>query len=301
MGSWGTGILQDDTAQDVYQDYLERVDAGKTHSGILASLRKSWAGAISDSDDGPSFWQAVACAQWECGALSRKVLAKNVKLVKAGAGLERWIESGLATKRRKVLRAFLRKLRKPNPRPRKVRAPKGPSRNYLEGRSKSATEIEYPFTPKSNALLRPGQFWAVPLSDGRFACGRVLELPPADYEYGRDVTFFAAIMDWASKKPPSAESIAGTRILEQGKAHIKTILATGGQILGYRRLGADRLKPRRELSAVFPPCDVVQGYKTLRPATKRDVGILESASGWGFKFISAVGEHAFVEKKRRKS
>ena len=33
---------------------------------------------------------------------------------------------------------------------------------------------EYPFEPKSNAHLLPGQFWGVPLSDGRWACGRVL-------------------------------------------------------------------------------------------------------------------------------
>ena len=33
---------------------------------------------------------------------------------------------------------------------------------------------KYPFEPKSNAHLMPGQFWGVPLSDGRWACGRVL-------------------------------------------------------------------------------------------------------------------------------
>ncbi|HZP14788.1 MAG TPA: hypothetical protein VFA96_03115 [Nocardioides sp.] len=33
---------------------------------------------------------------------------------------------------------------------------------------------EYPFEPKSNTYLVSGQFWGVPLSDGRWACGRVL-------------------------------------------------------------------------------------------------------------------------------
>ena len=33
---------------------------------------------------------------------------------------------------------------------------------------------KYPFEPRSNVHLRPGQFWGVPLSDGRWACGRVL-------------------------------------------------------------------------------------------------------------------------------
>lgn len=34
-----------------------------------------------------------------------------------------------------------------------------------------AKAITYPFEPKSIAYLRAGQFWAVPLSDGRFGCG----------------------------------------------------------------------------------------------------------------------------------
>jgi hypothetical protein len=33
---------------------------------------------------------------------------------------------------------------------------------------------KYPFEPKSNTHHLPGQFWGVPLSDGRWAYGRVL-------------------------------------------------------------------------------------------------------------------------------
>src|SRR5262249_10570900 len=42
--------------------------------------------------------------------------------------------------------------------------------------SRVPAEPTYPFVPRSTAYLRPGQFWAIPLSDGRFACGRVLAL-----------------------------------------------------------------------------------------------------------------------------
>ena len=34
----------------------------------------------------------------------------------------------------------------------------------------------YPLTPKTNAHLIPGQFWSIPLADGRFGCGRVLRV-----------------------------------------------------------------------------------------------------------------------------
>ncbi len=39
-------------------------------------------------------------------------------------------------------------------------------------------EVKYPFVPKSNRSLIPGQFWAIPLNNGKFACGRVIEVHP---------------------------------------------------------------------------------------------------------------------------
>ena len=39
------------------------------------------------------------------------------------------------------------------------------------------TEPDYPFEPKLNKHLRPGQFWAILLADGRFAAGRVMAVP----------------------------------------------------------------------------------------------------------------------------
>ncbi|WP_242624328.1 Mu transposase C-terminal domain-containing protein [Micromonospora kangleipakensis] len=35
----------------------------------------------------------------------------------------------------------------------------------------------YPFAPRSNRHLRAGQYWALPLRNGRFACGRVMAVP----------------------------------------------------------------------------------------------------------------------------
>ena len=56
---------------------------------------------------------------------------------------------------------------------------------------------KYPFEPKSNAYLVPGQLWGVPLSDGRWGCGRVLAVNTEsdDYFAGDSRTFLAALMD----------------------------------------------------------------------------------------------------------
>ena len=36
----------------------------------------------------------------------------------------------------------------------------------------------YPFVPKSNVQLAPGQFWSIPLSDGRFATLNQMQCVP---------------------------------------------------------------------------------------------------------------------------
>ena len=87
--------------------------------------------------------------------------------------------------------------------------------------------------------LRPGQFWSVPLSDGRFGCGRVLG---ADREpgYGARTWFVAGLLDWIGAESPTAESIAGASLLEVGHAHID-VISSDGAILGERPLEADGL------------------------------------------------------------
>lgn len=94
-------------------------------------------------------------------------------------------------------------------------------------------DVEYPFRPKSNPHLRAGQFWAVPLSNGRFACGRVMD--PTSRIAPR-VMFIAGLMDWVGDAAPTEQDLVGRRVLAQGQAHIKTITETGGQVLAAGRL-----------------------------------------------------------------
>jgi len=161
---------------------------------------------------------------------------------------------------------------------------------------KGERRITYPFVPKSNALLVPGQFWGIPLSDGRYACGRVLDID-RDTAYGRRTSFLAGLMDWCGDDPPTAERIARTRILEQGDAHIKTILENGGQVLGYRPLEADGLTPLLCLSAQYGG-DLQLGFKVLRAATREEQERLAPLAGWGCKVISIAAEQHFVLRRR---
>jgi hypothetical protein len=135
-----------------------------------------------------------------------------------------------------------------------------------------ADQVRYPFEPRSIARLLAGQFWAVPLSDGRYACGRVLHVPGKDDPdpslYLNTRIFLAGLMDWSGSGPPDSEAIAGCGILAQGRMHVAAISGTGSVILGQRDLELDGLSGLREVThrgggTVW----LYQGGQRLRPAT----------------------------------
>ena len=157
---------------------------------------------------------------------------------------------------------------------------------------------EYPFEPKSNAHLLPGQFWGVPLSDGRWACGRVLAVKTQSDAYfpGNSRTFLAALMHWQSDQPPATETIAGRQVLAQGRAHVRSIQLNGQMILGRRDLGLDGIRGLREVTHRGGGTVMVyEGATPLRPATREEAATMPVFSTWGLEVISVLAERLFVK------
>jgi hypothetical protein len=159
-----------------------------------------------------------------------------------------------------------------------------------------AARPTYPFVPKSNRWLEPGQFWAVPLSDGRFACGRVLDVPrePDPHVTVARTIFLAGMLDWVGDAPPTGAAIAGAGLLAQGFAHIKAITTTGGEIIGSRDLSADGIVPEVWRShegggTVW----IYEGARRVRPATEADRD-LPVMGVWGYSVIRVLAEGTFA-------
>jgi hypothetical protein len=165
------------------------------------------------------------------------------------------------------------------------------------------TSVHYPLEPKSTAYLEPGQYWGLPLSDGRFACGRVLAVPrePDPFIPVSSRIFLAGLHRWVGDAPPTADDVAGAELLAQGFVHIKAIREHGGRVLGIRPLEADGIVPDRWLShggggTVW----VYEGATRLHPATAADAD-LPIVSMWGYSVISVIAEHVFVDGKELSS
>ncbi len=185
MGTWGYAVLSDDTASDVYADYMERFNRGQPHATILRELRSAHAESLDDPDDGPVVWLALAKAQWDCGVLEAGLLRRVENLVASGAGLERWREAGAATlrKRQQALQAFVAKLKTDNPRPRKPRK-----------------------AVRGKPLFSKGDCVAIKLTDGDY--GAVLILahePPADSAEPIHGCNAVILLKYKSKERPTLE------------------------------------------------------------------------------------------------
>ena len=156
--------------------------------------------------------------------------------------------------------------------------------------------IAYPFVPKSANWLIAGQFWALPLSDGTFGCGRVIEVPPFESRTSR-VVFLAGVLDWHSTVVPTSDSIAGARCLQQGQAHIRAITRTGGELLGYRDLADDGIEPLLFRGAEFwKNSQVTRGLIPVRPQTLGDNN-LPLLSTWGYNVPRIIAEARYVKSK----
>lgn len=80
--------------------------------------------------------------------------------------------------------------------------------------------------------MKPGHFWSIPIDDNRFGCGVVLALH-LNREGKRETrSFLAGLLDWNGNAPPTASQIENRDVVVTRFAHIKTILMSGGEIIG---------------------------------------------------------------------
>jgi len=156
------------------------------------------------------------------------------------------------------------------------------------------SNAQYPFVPKSTSSLVPGHFWALPLSDGSFGCGRVVQLKPREMT-GARVAFLAAVLDWHSLEPPTSDSIALAPCVAQGQVHLKAITESGGAILGHRALDDDGIEPWLFRGAHgWQNSSVQLGFFLVRPQQSDD-SELPVFSTWGFDVAVNIADARFVK------
>jgi hypothetical protein len=157
----------------------------------------------------------------------------------------------------------------------------------------------YPFSPKSNKHLQPGHFWPIKLSNGKFACGIVLDVPGPG-TIGTKM-FLAGLLDWTGDQKPSQEELGSTtlKILDQGNAHIKTIFVQHEAIEGCIALENSGIQIEEQVLAmyIFTGSKVMKGYNAVRTATPEDHSSLSNRSTWGYGVIYLCAERLLTNTR----
>lgn len=122
MGAWGPRLYQNDIAEEVRDYYKDQLHRGKSGKEITQELIKQNEYAISDPDEAPVFWFALADTQWNLGRLEDYVREQALNHIHAGYDLRRWkTEDPQDAKiRAKTLEELQQKLLSPQPVEKKI-------------------------------------------------------------------------------------------------------------------------------------------------------------------------------------
>jgi hypothetical protein len=117
MGAWGAKLYQDDVAQDVRDQYKELIRKGNSNEEATEQLLQDYNYTLSDIDDGPIFWFALADTQWGMGRLLPEVKEQALIWIDNGSDQKRWEKENpkKAKERKQVLEDLRSKLSAPIP------------------------------------------------------------------------------------------------------------------------------------------------------------------------------------------
>jgi hypothetical protein len=121
MGTLGTGIFADDLAADVRGEYRDLIADGNSGPQATEMVLHAHRNVLA-SEEGPTFWLALAATQWECGRLEQSVLDEALAVLDRGSDLARWgSDPKLLNRRRQVLQQLRNQLSLPPPPPKRIR------------------------------------------------------------------------------------------------------------------------------------------------------------------------------------
>lgn len=190
MGTWGTGVLQDDVVADVIGFAKDHLKQGVTLDEAVSRVQDQFSELEQDADEGPLLWLAVAQVQWQYGQIDSKVLNRVRKDIELENGLDRWLDDPKTLSQRKsALARFLAKIEQPNPKPSAL-----------------------PKLIVRRAPFKKGDCLSVLLPDGRYTACLVLAENNTDPEQGMNLIVG---LDYCEVEPPNSSVFARRQWLKK--------------------------------------------------------------------------------------
>ena len=185
MGTWGTGLYSDDLAADLRGDFRDLVGEGVPASSAVDRLMSEYAESLSDPNEEPVFWLALADTSWRLGRLADHVRDTALRIIDHGRDLARWESKRDRSKREAVLANLRAQLLSPQPDAKRI-----------------------PKTIKSANEWVVGEVIAFQLLSGRWVLMRVI-----GHHTDKGGRFAVCeVLDWMGQTIPSAAAIGSLAI-----------------------------------------------------------------------------------------
>jgi hypothetical protein len=147
----------------------------------------------------------------------------------------------------------------------------------------------YPFVPTKASEIKDGDFYYIPLSNGNYACGRLLLI---EKKSGRKTkSILVGLHDWSGRNHPTKEDIHECTIIEQGVMHINSIGHVGGEVIAHKPLDEDDLKPLLQFEAGY----LLDGFENMGKLPVEDYKKYSRRSTYGLNVIRLLAEKRFVK------
>lgn len=91
MGTWGVGIIDNDTASDVYADFMLLIKTD-TVEIVMKKMILHYLSKINSHEEQFNFWFAIARAQIDTKTLQTDIIEKVKEIILSGKDLLLWKE-----------------------------------------------------------------------------------------------------------------------------------------------------------------------------------------------------------------
>lgn len=93
MGSWGTGLFENDTGLEVKDEYLRRLQLGKSNDEAINETLNEFKELCEDEEDKIDFWFALSSLLYDYGRLTPNIRDKVLDIISGNTDELRWDEN----------------------------------------------------------------------------------------------------------------------------------------------------------------------------------------------------------------
>lgn len=120
MGTWGTGIYQDDLTCEIKEEYLNRLRVGMSNQEATKDLFEYNDEFLCSDEDYGIFTIALADVQWKYGKLLPEIKEAAIKYINSEIDYARWSNEKTLKKRKQILSELAMRLNSTPPPEKKI-------------------------------------------------------------------------------------------------------------------------------------------------------------------------------------